>query len=315
MDSLFTKYAYFLDRLRLDAKIKVRDFCDGVCNERTYRRYLSGDQIMSQVKLNMFCEKLGFESAEFFKAYYSYEDNDYSKVDEFNTAINNREYDTARELLRELHNAEFVSKNTGEFFQFCVIKYNYRNNLITKMDAYDQYCKLIRYPEVLDKMYFDYVEIFTIHQIAILEHDLKKSTALDFLYKILKKDEKFIYLSSDNVDILPTLFQIVAKYNGLNGKWDILYEMSVLGIKFCLSRDLFKSIGSSYYYLAIYYNNKNDIEKRQEYCVRAISAGIASHNYFWLEDVLTSMKRDFKGEPLSYINDISIERLKEKVDY
>ena len=73
MNKIVQNYAYHLDNLRRKYNITVDEFCDGICNSRLYRRYLSGERTLTHLKIISFCERLGISPSDF---YYSASERD-----------------------------------------------------------------------------------------------------------------------------------------------------------------------------------------------------------------------------------------------
>ncbi|MFK5883477.1 MAG: helix-turn-helix domain-containing protein, partial [Candidatus Izemoplasma sp.] len=80
MNDFSIKYAYTLDDIRRQKKITITNLCDGICSDRQYRRYMSGEHLLSQEKIYTFCEKLGISPGDFFYASLSKDKFDYREL-------------------------------------------------------------------------------------------------------------------------------------------------------------------------------------------------------------------------------------------
>lgn len=310
MAEMHTIYANYLDELRRDNRIKVSDFCDGVCNERTYRRYQSGEAIMSQVMMNKFVRKLGLDLNGFLRFCDREAIKERTLVDEFYYAIDD-DPDLARERMKELHNHKFQNTRNEELFKFCVVQYNLKNKMITRMEAYETFSKMIDYDTISQKKYFDMMDAFVLHQLCVLENYIDIQTTLEITYNALTGNG-FDYFSGDHRDIMPALYQTVSRGFGARGDLKRSLEIADLGVAYSKKYHTLHLLKSLYYYQALAYYPEGDMKKTRQAVIHCIGAALAEQAYDWLEILVPEMVLDFGEDPLTYFHVTSVEELKQK---
>lgn len=84
---------YHVDNLRRKKKMTVEELCFGICSDRQYRRLLSGEQNISDFKIDQFCNMLGISIKDF---YYSASEKDkfeYRRIAILYTNLNNSDFE------------------------------------------------------------------------------------------------------------------------------------------------------------------------------------------------------------------------------
>lgn len=295
--NVFTQYIYHIDELRRESKIKVIDFCSGICSDRQYRRYLSGEQIVTQGNLIMFCEKIGLSPNDFYSSFYRKDAQENSKVTKIYNAIEAFNYSEVDILIKKLRNHKFLNKQSNKFYNFCLIKYNLLTNKITKVVAYDQYSDLVNYPSCLDKNTFDFVDIISIHRIAHLEYESGKDKALQFLYRILF-DRKLVYVSSDTSYILPAIYNGVTKILAMKELYVEGLKISSIGIDYCIMITDFHSLSNLYYGKSMMLMKLGRINEALEEAKKCLATAIAKNSEYEIDLFVRLLKKDFKINPM-----------------
>lgn len=301
MKELFRKYAYHIDFLRGQRKIKINDFCEGVCEPRTYRYYLSGSRIMSHTILNGFCKKLGFTPAEFYASYNGSDREEYYIVYKLYRNIMRNNFEQARKLLIVLDGQTFINPLSKSLYDYCVIEYNSRNNVITKDAAYSMFKKLINYPQCLDKMNFTIQETLTIQAIALLELQSEKKEAFNFLCKLLNNPE-YNLVSSIPREILPTLYSTVAYQYITDDNYKEAKITALNGIKFCLQSNTLLDLDNLYYYCA-YSDHKLKNDTYELYARKFLATTIAKYNDDYIKKRVDIFKQYIGDNPYKYLYD------------
>lgn len=290
MNELFLKYAYHIDNLRIDARIKTKDFCEGVCEPRTYRYYLSGQRVMTQKALNGFCEKLGFTPAEFYMSYNRYDTEEYQEIVSLYFHIIRNEMEPARKKFLLYDEKHFTNLFAKSIFDYCVIEYNKRTNAITKEHALDLYRKLINYPECLSKKNYTLQDTLTLQSIAMLEHEIGEDTAIKFLEKLLTNPE-YRLVSSEDRDILPNIYATIAFLAGMKRDYITCAKVAKKGIDYCLSRDTIWELDNLYYYYMFsMFKRKDDIYL--DYIDKYMSVLIIKYDKDYINSKVAVLERD-----------------------
>ncbi|AIO17992.1 hypothetical protein KQ51_00088 [Candidatus Izimaplasma bacterium HR1] len=276
MNDLFLKYAYFLDNLREDYGIKTKDFCEDVCEPRTYRMYISGKRVMSQKMINGFCKKLKLTPNDFYSSFNRNDYEEYIQISKIYNHLTNNQYENARKLLIIFDKKNFINYNAQLLYDYCIIRYNYKTNQIVKAEALNRYSNLINYPKCLDKMTFTIQETLSIAAIAELENEIKEVTALNFLTKFLSSPN--LNLSSSNhKNVLPSMFSHVAYLNGLNDNFEYSLGVSKRGIRFCIANDSLRELDRLFYYSFLSCLRLN-LPEKDYYCRKYINTVLTKYS-------------------------------------
>lgn len=295
MNDLFIKYAYHIDNLREDAGIKINDFCDGVCEPRTYRMYISGQRIMSQKMLNGFCRKLKLTPRDFYSSFNVNDSEEYKSMEKVYNYLSARQYEPARKILIMYDNIKFTNYRAELLYEYLVIRYNQLTESITKAEALSRYSKLINYPKCLEKTIFNNQETISITAISELENDFKENKAITFLNEFLSSPT--LKLSSHtHKNVLPSIYAQVAYINGLNENYEEVIKVGKRGIAYILSNSVLRELDKLYYYVFFsMYELKH--EETDEYCKKFIAATYTKYgNKDHTKRVMDMLKRDHGEE-------------------
>lgn len=310
MKDLFIKYAYHIDNLREDAGIKTSDFCEGVCEPRTYRMYISGQRIMSQKMLNGFCKKLKLTPKDFYSSYNTNDNDEYKQVERIYIHLIKNEFEKARKILILFDNREFINYQAELLYEYCIIRYNLKTQQIVKAEALNRFSELINYPNCLEKTTFTLQDTLTISSIAELESEINENKALNFLTNFLSSPR--IKLSSSyHRDILPSIFSQIAFIQGLNKEYAETLKVAKRGIRYCLDNYSLRELDRLYYYSFLSCLNL-DLPQKDFYCKKTITtiySKFEDKNYH--KKMINMLKKDTNHDYIDYIlNAIKIDLLK-----
>lgn len=308
MKDIFLKYVYYLDNLRQERKLTVIDFCENICSDRAYRKYLSGTSIMSQDKLGKFCKKLGFSPAEFYHSFNIQDTEELHLVTSFYDAVGVGNYDKAKKLLVQLDTMELKNPLSIEYYNYIIIRYNYETKKITKMNAYDKYKKLINYPECLTKTHFDITDILVIRELSLFEYELKESTALNFLKELLF-DRHYIFTTSHTRFYLTSVYKTVSQLLGMLGDIDESMHVANEGIKFSLLIGDSTFLHNLYYLLSLGLYSKGDKEGSKKAARKCLANCIALNRINLFKTYCTLMEKDYNEDPIKYLHIDSVDDL------
>lgn len=308
MNKLYKNYTIFLDELRIEAGMTELEFTYGVCHDRTYRKYLSGQSVMSQKVHNGLCMKLGFTIEEFLYAFDKKDENEYQKVYELYLYIKTFDKENALKLLVLFKDKVFVNYIAERLYSYCAIYYNELFLGDTKAHIYSRYQKLINYPECLDKKYFDIIDALGLYRITQLELKMKKRQALDTLYDLLVKDD-FIFVSSESRNMLPSIYEVTSKGYGMFGELDKSLLIATKGIEYSLKIMNLHDLHNMYYYQALCnykmgFKSKAILAARN--CLYTLVVTKKKTSYIKYYDML---KRDFSIEPSTYLDGATVDEL------
>jgi hypothetical protein len=248
--NISTKYMYHLDDIRRNRKINVIEFCNDICTERQYRRYLSGENQLSQKNLSLFIEKLNMTDMDFYNSFHRHDEDEYLKISRIYNHINNEKYDKAYDEVDSLKNKKFLGKLSHDFYKFCIILLHHNSGDYSDMYAIDLFAKLINYPQCLEKKSFNFVEIVCLNKIVFISSKYGKFEASDKLLAVVMNEE-FRYLSSNNRFVLPGVYTNLAIAFGRKGDYNTSSMLCNTGIKFSLQTNDTSALIQLYYMRAL----------------------------------------------------------------
>lgn len=298
MNQTSKRYCYHLDNIRRKKKIKVKDLCCDICGDRQYRRYLSGENNLSDEKIIQFCERLGISPRDF---YYSLNEKDlyeYNEIHNLYNKILSRDFTNFNILLDELNKKRILSNQNLRFLDFCSLRYKFDNKKLDREEAYLAFSKNADYPNCLNKEVFDFVDIITIHMIAQIEVRKQKETAMRLLQRLLT-DDSMLYLSSETKNILPTIYSSVSLMLGKLKKYEECIKLANEGIMFCLLHSYNKSLTRLYYSNALSYKHLNMQSEAEHSAVLCFANAISRQNDKDTLHFFKFLSKDFNLDPFT----------------
>jgi hypothetical protein len=308
MDNKRIRYIYHLDNIRVKKNLTVVQVCDGICSDRQYRKYLTGENNISDQRIMEFCDNLGISSRDF---YYSLNEKDVfelNKIKKVYYAIGNKQYKTAEDLLFKIRNS-FMTNQNERFFYYCEIRLKYESKQLNKNDTLLAASKYVNYPECESYNVFDFVDILYILLISQIEIDTDIIRGIKILIKILTNND-FIYLSSENRNIIPPIFSTVTIMLGKLKMFERCIEIADKGIEFCTKYDYYKSLTRLYYSKAIAYQMIKDDKNAEFNAVLCLTNVISLNNRSDIKYFYNLLKKDFKIDPFSLIQEYKDDILK-----
>lgn len=267
--NISTRYVYHLDDLRRHNKIRVLDFVSDVCSERTYRRYLSGENSISQKNLSLLIKKFNMTDHDFYNSFHRSDTQEYLKVSEVYHHLVSNDLGMAKELILTLSGQKFVSKLACEFLEYCRTYIIYVEESIPDYSVIDMFAKIIDYPNCLKKKTFNFIEIIVINRISSLEVKHGVTRALTFLYDIVTKNE-LIYLSSNNKFVMPTVYSELTKSLGILKDFEKANTICSKGIEFSIKSHDNYSLPHLYYMKALILFKQHRLLDFQQYLYKCL---------------------------------------------
>lgn len=173
------KYAIHLDNLRRKTKLTVKSLCDDIVDQRTYRRYLSGERTLTHLKIVEFCKRLKISTTDF---YYSARESDKYEFQQINNLykfISARDFEKFYSEIRNIKRDRIIDIQNLRFYDFCILKVEFELNKKTNDQLIRELSKIIDYPNCIGKTAFDFVDLITLQLIAEIETKFEKDTALN----------------------------------------------------------------------------------------------------------------------------------------
>lgn len=301
MSQMNQKISYHIDELRRQSSMKIPDFCDDICSERQYSRYMNGSNLMPQDKLIAFCDKLGLSPHEFYHSYYSHDSEDYKLSSTLFYSLVRKDYKNVQEQIDLLFDHQFINNQAEELFNYCLIRYQHETRSITRYYALDKYSGIIDYPNCLEKKLFNMIDIVCLLSIAFIEYDTKKYNSLEFLTNLLLQGG-LIYISSNTKDVLPSIYAAVSRLYGMLKDNEKELEISNKGIEYSLSINNNAALEQLYYYNSLAHYRLGSKDKAFDSARNCLITILSKKNYGYFEYMIDLMHKDFNIDPYTLLN-------------
>ena len=289
-----------LDNIRIQKKITVLELCEGICGDRQYRKYLSGETNISEKRLMEFVNKLGIGSRDFYYSLYDKDRYDFEEIKTLYLKLEAKNYEGFDEKLKALSKLEGLNSYNQRFLIFIQTEYSLGKKEISETQAIIKFSEISEYPECINKNVFDFVDIISLHLIAQLEYKQGKTGSVDLLLRILR-DRDIMYLSSDNESILPSIYSNVSIILGRLGRIDEWISLASEGVKFCLKNDYGHSLTRLYYSLSMANKQLNKMDKAEYYAALCFANTITRKNINQAQQFYKLLKDDFNKDPFQII--------------
>lgn len=301
MSDFSIKYAYTLDDIRRQKKISVSNLCEGICSDRQYRRFMSGERILSQEKIYIFCEKLGVSPGDFFYASLSKDKYDYRELYVLYSYLLNHQFEKFLIQYEKIKKTSRLDKQNQRFYDFNYIKYTYLTKKITKLQAVDQFSTLVDYPNCVNNNVFDFVDVICLFDISAIESEFKDSNAMDILLRILY-DKSLLYIGSESRHILPSIYRGVSQMLLLRKNYKESLKLSNEGIAYCLKFSDLQNLSGLYFAKSIS-NSKLGYKKEAHIAAaRTIGNSIAMNDTRLINDFSSELKEELGTDPFEFFN-------------
>lgn len=300
MISDIKKAIIHLDNIRIQKNMTVEELCDGICGDRQYRKYLSGDTNISEKRLMDFVNKLGISARDFYYSLYDKDRYDFNEIKNLYIKLEHKNYFDFTSKLDSLSKQEGLSFHNQRFLTFIETKYLIDKKDILETTAFSRFSEICEYPTCINKNVFDFVDIISLHLIAQLEYKTGKTGSIDLLLRILK-DRNIMYLTSDTESILPSIYSNVSIILGRLGRVEEWIALALEGVNFCLANDYGKSLTRLYYSLSMAHKQLNNGTLAEHYAALCYSNAIARNNPNEAQQFFKLLEKDFNKDPYRMI--------------
>jgi hypothetical protein len=278
----------------------VEALCDGICGDRQYRKYVSGDTNISEKRLMEFVNKLGISARDFYYSLYDKDRYDFNEIKILYIKLEHKDYTDFTSKLDLLSKQEGLSLHNQRFLAFIQTKYLLDKKDILENTAVSRFSEICEYPACTDKNVFDFVDIISLHLIAQIEYKTGKTGSIDLLLRILK-DRNIMYLTSDTESILPSIYSNVSIILGRLGRIEEWISLATKGVNFCLGNDYGKSLTRLYYSLSMAHKQLNNGTLAEHYAALCYSNVIARNNTNEAQQFFILLEKDFHKDPFRMI--------------
>lgn len=266
MESL-KRYAQHIDDIRIQKGLTVKELCLDICNERSYRRYLSGERKLPQNKVIAFCHRLDISPTDFYQTFLEKDKIEFQKVYKLYYLLLNGKKDEYAQEVTKVDPKYLINSMNIKLYKYVVNWYSYMMKKITLKQAYSELSTIVNFPNCVSSNIFDFADIIIIDTLVGMEKDLniKEMKALQLLHRILL-DDKVRYITSDGKRILPSIYATVALNYLDNGKYDECIELASEGINNAIRYGTSFALTNLYYAKAIALHN---IDKTEDAYIEA----------------------------------------------
>ena len=266
--------ANHLDEIRVQKVMTVEDLCDGICTDRQYRRYLSGDSILSYGQLVKFCDKLNIGINDF---YYSLGQKDrytFKQLEEVYQLIYAKKFDESYESLKAIDKTILDSSNT-RFYNYILLRLKFEKHIFNENDVMKEIHENNIYDNLKKSNIYDFVDILYLNLISNIELRNEHSDAFEILIKILRSDED-IYISTENKFLLPPIYSNLSQQLGQKKRYAESFELAQDGIAFCLKHSSSDALRKLYYIEMLGYQKQHNEREMYKSAVKCISACLST---------------------------------------
>ncbi len=302
MESL-KRYGYHIDEIRRQKGMKVKTLCEGICSDRSYRRYISGERQLPQSKIFAFCNKLEISPTDFFQTFLDKDTFEFQKIYKLYRKLIEGDIEYYKQEYRSIDEAFLVNKMNQKFYRYTVVRYKFHTNQITKYTALDLFSKIIDYPECISNNIFDFSDISILMDISKIESSMNviEFPSMKILERILS-DESVRYITGKTKNVLPETYATVSEMYGVLNDVATCKKIAVEGIKYSLKHGMNFSLTKLYYLHSWTLFMEGHTEQAYLEAVKCLGNAISLQNEYAYKAYYKLIKDDFKIEPRSFFD-------------
>lgn len=308
---LIMKYAQYIDDIRVQKNMTTKELCDGIVNERTFRRYLSGERNISQEKVFLFCQRLEISPTTFFNSFLSQDKNEYTKLHRLYTMLHLKEFDDFEKGFSEISRKHLLSKMHLKLYDYLAVRYLKDTNSISLKEAYKRLSEVIDFPKCINNNVFDFADILTLFSLSNTE---SKERTLGYkgttLLKRILLDETIRYLDGDNKLIMYGIYAAVSVAYSEMGNFEECLELSKQGIEYCLRYGNNMNLTSLYYVHGKSLMHFGREEEAKLSLVKCLANTITLQNFGQFEFFTNLLHKNFNLGPNELFQNVSKVYLK-----
>ena len=312
MDRIRQRYMFHLDNIRRKKNITIKDLCDGICDDRQYRKYRSGVNNVSDIRLLEFCERLGISSRDFYFTLNEKDEYDFKLLKNLYNLIINKNYIEAKVILDKGFKHSYLTVQNRRLLEYCKIRYHYKQKEYTSDQAVKEIGNSINIQECCKDEVFDFVDILFLLMLAEIQVKMEKVQALDQLINILANPES-IYMSPEKRDLIAPIYSNVSILLGRLNRLDELLRINSLGIDYCLKNSFSRSLTKLYQTRALALYKLERFSETEEFIAKAISNSISTESIEATTKLFAQLVKEFNKNPFDVLVEYFI-RKKEEID-
>jgi transcriptional regulator with XRE-family HTH domain len=274
MDRIRQQYMFHLDNIRLKKNITIKELCDGICDDRQYRKYRSGDNNISDIRLLEFCEKLGISSRDFYFTLNEKDAYDFNVLKNLYSLIVNHKFSDAKKILDRGFKYSYLTIQNRRLLEYCKIRFFYMQKEFNGDQAVREISKNIDIQKCCKKEVFDFVDVLFLLLLAEIQIKTEKVQALNQLINILN-NPNYLYMSPEKRDLIAPIYSNVSVMLGRLNRFNDLLRINSLGIEYCIKNSFSKSLTKLYQTRALALHKLERFSEAHEFIAKSISNSIS----------------------------------------
>lgn len=294
------KYAVHLDILRQQNKMTVEQFCSDIVDERTFRRYKTGEKTISYTKIAAFCDRLKIHPSDFFYSAKTNDQNEYKRINHLYTLMRRRDFEGFKKEVHTVDKEYIFDIQNRRFFDLTLAYVAFELKEKSLDELYITFSELADYPKCLTHQSFDFVSIGALLKIAEIEIKQKKESALNLLMDILSNSD-MIFASYINLKVIPTLYADVCIFLLRLHRFKAANYVAQNGINYALRNSDYTVLSYLYYTKAYALLMLNDLENAELNAARCLASIISKQADEEIELFYRVLKKDFKVDPYTFV--------------
>lgn len=310
MDRIRQRYMFHLDNIRRKKNITIKDLCDGICDDRQYRKYRSGENNVSDIRLLEFCERLGISSRDFYFTLNEKDEYDFKVLKNLYNFIVNKDYYEAKKILDKGFKHSYLTVQNRRLLEYCKIRYLYKQKEYTSDQAVKEIGININIQECCKNEIFDFVDILFLLMLAEIQVKTDKVQALDQLINILANPES-IYMCPEKRDLIAPIYSNVSILLGRLNRFDELLKINSLGIEYCLKNSFSRSLTKLYQTRALALYKLERFSEAEEYIAKCISNSISIESIEVTTKLFAQLAKEFNKNPFDVLIEYFVRKKEE----
>ena len=311
MDRIRQRYMFHLDNIRRKKNITIKNLCDGICDDRQYRKYRSGENNVSDIRLLEFCERLGISSRDFYYTLNEKDEYDFKILKNLYCLLVNKKYTEAKVIFEKSFRNSYLTIQNKRLLEYCKTRYRYELKEYTSDQTVREIGNNINIDKCCKNEIFDFVDILFLLLLAEIQVKTEKIQALNQLINILNHPDS-LYLSPEKRDLIAPIYANVSIMLGRLNKLEDLLMINSLGIEYCIKNSFSKSLTKLYQTRALALNKLERFTEADEYIAKSISNSISIESSQSTIHLFAQLIKDFNKNPFEVLNEYFI-RIKEEI--
>lgn len=297
MESLM-RHVQYIDDIRRQKKMTVRTLCEGIINDRSYRRYLSGERNISQEKIFELCHRLGISPSTFFDSFKNRDSSEFTQLYKLYGHLRDKKFEQFIEEFDEINRKGLSSVTNQKFYDYLNIRYEMDIKKISLQEAYKRHSKIIDFPNCITHSVFDFSDIVVVFALSNIESRLndREFKAAELLKRI-SLDESIRYLNSKGKYMMFAVYSALAVSYNTKEDWDECIRICEIGIPYALKYSNNSNLSNLYFVYGKALRMKGRIEEGNLELAKGLANTITQHNIEHYKFFTGLLKRLFDLDP------------------